>query len=89
MTKEKIMKYSFWFAIVCLIMSPWITVVWGEWGNGVTLVGLFVIVTYSEFLPRFHGSFLKTLSGIIAILGVIILEIIYSIIVSAIAIPSC
>ncbi|KRN53746.1 hypothetical protein IV84_GL001757 [Pediococcus damnosus] len=54
-----------------------------------TVVGLFLIGTYFEFLPRFHGSFLRTLGGILAILGVIILEIIYSIIVSAIAIPSC
>ncbi|GAA2851009.1 hypothetical protein [Pediococcus damnosus] len=89
MTKEKIMKYSFWFAVVCLIVSPWITVVWKGWGNSVTVVGLFLIGTYFEFLPRFHGSFLRTLGGILAILGVIILEIIYSIIVSAIAIPSC
>ncbi|PJE49468.1 hypothetical protein [Pediococcus damnosus] len=84
MTEEKIMKYGFWFAIVCLIASPWITVVAGNWGIGIMTTGILAIGTYYEFLPKFRGSFLRVLGGILAILGVSFLEIIYTFIVLAI-----
>lgn len=79
----KILKYVLYFAVFCLIVGPWLTIFWQEFGIGVGGTGILGIGTYFEFLPRFQGNFFKRLLGALLTLLVMVVEIVYAFVILA------
>ncbi|GAB5052278.1 hypothetical protein [Pediococcus ethanolidurans] len=79
----KTLKYALYFAVLCLAVGPWLTILRQEFGIGVAGTGIIGIGTYFEFLPRFQGNFFKRLVGVLLTFSVAVVEIIYMFLILA------